>query len=60
MRNFGGFDEWQATCLNTGGGIPDEHALRTGPETDAVFGILMILLFAGEQFQNMMRDLSAS
>ena len=25
MRDFGDFDEWQATCLSTGRGIADEH-----------------------------------
>ena len=27
MKGFGGFDEWQATCLSTGRGIADEHSV---------------------------------
>ena len=83
-----------ATLLLTGCAGPMGPPFGPGPETDSVFGILVILLFAGllyrsskslwnsknpessaiqilrqryargeltrEQFQNMMRDLSAS
>ena len=27
MKDFGGFDEWQATCLSAGRGIADEHSV---------------------------------
>ena len=26
-QDFGDFDEWQATCINAGRGIADEHSL---------------------------------